>query len=90
MVPDYDDPYNELIVHMPLEQEGQWLQIGKEVLNKKDEIETFIHKMIHIPLDQVLFYQWHNCIEVIMEDLETHDFIVKFQQKNVIKELICI
>ena len=23
MNPDYDDPYNELIVHIPLEQEGQ-------------------------------------------------------------------
>ena len=49
MNPDYDDPYNELIVHIPLEQEGQWLQIGKEVLNEDGEVENLIHKMIHIP-----------------------------------------
>ena len=43
MDPDYEDPYTELIVHIPLEQEGQWLQIGKEVLNENGEVENLIH-----------------------------------------------
>ena len=51
MDPDYDDPYNELILHMPLEQEGQSLQIEKLILNNGDEVETFIYKMIHIPFE---------------------------------------
>ena len=49
MNPDYDDPYSELIVHIPMEQEGQWLRTGKEVLNEDGEVVKLIHKMIHIP-----------------------------------------
>ena len=45
---DYDDPYNERIVHIPLKHEGQWLRIGKEVLKKNDEVENFIHKITNI------------------------------------------
>ena len=50
MNPDYEDPYSELIVHIPMEQEGQWLRIGKEILNDNNEVVEFIHKMIHIPI----------------------------------------
>ena len=49
MNPDYEDPYSELIVHIPKEQEVQWLRTGKEVLNEDGEVENLIHKMIHIP-----------------------------------------
>lgn len=50
MVQDYNDAYNELIVHIPLESEGQWLRIRKEILNDNNEVVEFIHKMIHIPI----------------------------------------
>ena len=92
MNPDYDDPYNELIVHIPLEQEGQWFKIGKEVLNENDEVENFIHKMIHIPfgsgvilpitqekISELLAYHWYHNLVVWRCPFGAH-FIKNFKK----------
>ena len=44
---NFDDPYDALIVHFPLESCGQWLRLGK-VVQEKEDIKL-IHKLIYIP-----------------------------------------